>query len=95
MTRRGLGAVRQDQLLSMSGRRRTDPRRYLDLALFLPSLAYSPLTEAEMESYIRFWESPAGQRLNAALFAAFDTVFRDVSQDLGRAAGIAMQGRDI
>ena len=30
-----------------------------------------------------------------ALFAAFDTVFRDVSLELGKAAGIAMQGRDI
>ncbi len=52
-------------------------------------------TEAELDSYIAFWESPAGQRLNAALFAAFDTVFRDVSLELGKAAGIAMQGRDI
>jgi Uncharacterized protein conserved in bacteria (DUF2059) len=58
-------------------------------------LAYAPLSEAELESYITFWESPAGQRLNAALFVAFDQVFREVSQDIGRAAGRAMQGRDI
>lgn len=58
-------------------------------------LAYSPLSEAEMDSYIDFWESPAGQRLNAALFTAFDRVFRQVSYDLGRAAGRAIQGRDI
>jgi Uncharacterized protein conserved in bacteria (DUF2059) len=58
-------------------------------------LAYAPLSEAELESYIAFWESPAGQRLNAALFLAFDQVFREVSHDLGRAAGRAMQGRDI
>jgi hypothetical protein len=58
-------------------------------------LAYAPLSEAELESYIKFWESPAGQRLNAALFVAFDQVFREVSQDIGRAAGRAMQGRDI
>lgn len=58
-------------------------------------LAYSPLTEAEMDAYVDFWESPAGQRLNAALFAAFDKVYRQVSYDLGRAAGRAIQGRDI
>ncbi|MFM7446175.1 MAG: DUF2059 domain-containing protein [Tabrizicola sp.] len=58
-------------------------------------LAYSPLTEAEMEAYVDFWESRAGQRLNAALFMAFDRVFRQVSYDLGRAAGRAIQGRDI
>ncbi|WP_128513596.1 DUF2059 domain-containing protein [Tabrizicola thermarum] len=58
-------------------------------------LAYAPLSKDEMEAYIAFWESPAGQRLNAALFTAFDRVFRQVSHDLGRAAGQAMQGRDI
>jgi hypothetical protein len=58
-------------------------------------LAYVPLTEAELQTYIEFMESPAGQQLNAALFVAFDKVFRQVSYDLGRAAGVALQGRDI
>ncbi len=58
-------------------------------------LAYEPLSDAEMLAYIDFAESPAGMRLNAALFTAFDTVFRQVSLDLGRAAGLAMLGRDI
>jgi hypothetical protein len=58
-------------------------------------LAYSPLTEAELDEYIAFWESPAGQRLNAVLFLAFDEVFSTVSQDLGRATGQAMLGQDI
>lgn len=58
-------------------------------------LAYAPLSAEEMDAYIAFWESPAGKRLNAALFTAFDQVFRQVSYDLGRAAGRAMQGRDI
>jgi hypothetical protein len=58
-------------------------------------LAYAPLSEAELEAYVVFWESPAGNRLNAALFTAFDQTFRQVSFDLGRAAGRAIQGRDI
>lgn len=58
-------------------------------------LAYDPLSEAELQAYVDFAESPAGHQLNAALFVAFDAVFRQVSYDLGRAAGIAMQGRDI
>lgn len=58
-------------------------------------LAYDPLTEAELESYVAFMESPAGQQLNAALFVAFDSVFRDVSRQLGAAAGVAVQGSDI
>ena len=58
-------------------------------------LAYAPLSEAEFDSYIAFWESRAGQRLNAAMFTAFDRAFREVSFQLGAAAGRAMQGRDI
>lgn len=58
-------------------------------------LAYAPLSEADLEAYVAFGESPAGLRLNAALFTAFDRVFREVSHELGRAAGKAMQGRDI
>lgn len=58
-------------------------------------LAYQPLTEAELLEYVEFSESAAGQRFSAALFAAFDQVFRQVSYDLGRAAGVAMLGQDI
>ena len=86
----------QDQILSdvwgQEEQLRTDTSTWLYSYL---GLAYDPLTEAELEAYVAFWESPAGQRLNAALFTAFDAVFRRVSYDLGRAAGIAMQGRDI
>jgi hypothetical protein len=90
------GALPQDQLLSdvwgQEEQVRADTSTWLYAYL---GLAYHPLSEAELQGYINFWESPAGQRLNAALFAAFDTVFRQVSLDLGRAAGRAMQGRDI
>jgi Uncharacterized protein conserved in bacteria (DUF2059) len=58
-------------------------------------LAYDPLTEAELAAYADFMESPAGKRLNAALFVAFEQTFRQVSYDLGRAAGLASLGRDI
>jgi hypothetical protein len=90
------GAMPQDQLLSdvwgQEEQVRADTSTWLYAYL---GLAYSPLTEAELETYVTFWESPAGQQLNAALFGAFDAVFRDVSLELGRAAGRAMQGRDI
>jgi Uncharacterized protein conserved in bacteria (DUF2059) len=59
------------------------------------ALAYQPLAEADLEAYIEFSRSPAGQRMNAALFLAFDTVFRQVSFELGRAAALHLQGNDI
>lgn len=90
------GSIPQDQLLSdvwgQEDQVRTDTSTWLHAYL---GLAYHPLTEAELQTYVEFWESPAGQALNAGLFGAFDTVFREVSLDLGRAAGRAMQGRDI
>jgi hypothetical protein len=59
------------------------------------AMAYDPLSDAELQSYIDFSATPAGQRLNAALFSAFDAVFVQVSRDLGRAAGLQMIGQDI
>lgn len=59
------------------------------------SLAYQPLSTEDLDAYIAFSETPAGQKLNAALFAAYDVVFTQISFDLGRAAAGQMQGEDI
>lgn len=59
------------------------------------AMAYAPLTDAELQAYIDFSETPAGQRLNGALFDAFDVVFADISRRLGLAAGQQLQGQDI
>lgn len=58
-------------------------------------LAYQPMTDADLASYIAFSETREGRRLNAAMFAAFDAMFADISRDLGRAYGRSMQGDDI
>ena len=59
------------------------------------ALAYQPLSDDDVKAYIAFSETPAGQRLNTVIFAAFDEAFRQVSFDLGRAAARQMQGNDI
>lgn len=81
-----------EQVWGQEAQIRNDTESWLQAYL---GLAHSPLTEAELEAYIAFWETPAGQRLNAVLFTAFDQVFNGVSRDLGRAAGQAMLGQDI
>ena len=53
------------------------------------------LSKAELDAYIAYSESPAGQQLNAALFAAFDGVFTPVSKALGLAVARELQGQDI
>lgn len=59
------------------------------------SLAYQPMSDADLDAYIAFSETPAGKALNAALFAAFDKVFIEISQDLGRGVARQLQGEDI
>lgn len=59
------------------------------------NLSYGPLSDAELAEYIAFSESEAGQKLNRALFAAYDEVFTPISRALGVAVGRQMQGQDI
>jgi hypothetical protein len=59
------------------------------------ALSYGPLEDAELAEYLAFSQTAAGQRLNVALFSAFDAVFTAISRDLGRAAARQMMGKDI
>lgn len=59
------------------------------------ALAYQPLTDTDLDSYIAFSQTEAGKKINAAIFVAFDAVMVQVSADLGRAAGQLMAGQDI
>ncbi|MFZ9198205.1 MAG: hypothetical protein ACO22Z_02560 [Paracoccaceae bacterium] len=59
------------------------------------TLAYQPLSDAELSAYLAFSETQAGQQVNAAMFQAYDALFEGISRDLGRAFGLAMQGDDI
>lgn len=59
------------------------------------ALAYSPLDTADLTAYAVFSESPAGQRLNIALFSAFDGVFDRLSREMGQAAAKFLQEQDI
>lgn len=59
------------------------------------ALAYQPLSDAELLSYIEFSETPAGRKVNAAMFQAFDVLFDRISRDLGRAFARSLQGDDI
>lgn len=91
----GQGLPRDQLMMDVWGQEeqvRADIRSWLEAYL---GLAYQPLDDAELEGYIAFMESPEGQRLNAALFVGFDRMFRQLSYELGRAAGVAMLGRDI
>ncbi|MGB7243846.1 MAG: hypothetical protein WBC93_17385 [Sulfitobacter sp.] len=58
-------------------------------------LAYQPLPPGDMEAYIAYSKSEAGQALNAALFAGFDVIYSDISYALGRAVALNAAGSDL
>jgi len=58
-------------------------------------LAYAPLPPEDLQAYTAFSQSPAGRALNAALFAGFETLYRDISYALGLMAGQEIQGSDL
>lgn len=58
-------------------------------------MAYSPATDADLEAYIAFSESPAGRTINAALFAAYDAMFNRLSHALGLAAAEVMATQEL
>jgi hypothetical protein len=55
-------------------------------------MAYQPLSDADLEAYIAFSETPAGADLNRAVFNAFDQMFIDISRELGIASAKYMVG---
>lgn len=59
------------------------------------SMAYRPLSDAELSAYTDFSETAAGRALNAALFDGFDQMYNDISYALGRSIAGAMDGSDL
>jgi hypothetical protein len=58
-------------------------------------LAYEPLTDAELETYIALSVSPEGRALNRALFRGFNAMYDEISYALGLAAARQMQQQDL
>lgn len=90
------GAMTEADMLAQVWGQEADIRKETeDWLMPYLTMAYKPLSPGDLEAYIAFSESPDGQRMNAAMFAAFDAVFTGISLDLGRAAARQMQGDDI
>ena len=86
----------EDQMLAEVWGQEPDIRRDTIEWLYpFLAVAYQSLTDAELERYIAFSQTEAGQKMNAAIFVAFDAVMVKISADLGQAAGRLMEGQDI
>lgn len=90
------GEMTEDQMLAEVWSAEADVRAETEDWLFpFLHLAYQPLTEAELQDYVAFSRTGPGQRLNRAMFVAFDGIFSAISYDLGRALGREMQGQAL
>lgn len=86
----------EDEILSQVWSQEEEVRSETERWLLAFSLmAYSPLSDEEMRTYMSFSETPAGVALNRALFAAYDGIFTDISRELGRSAGRRMGGTSL
>jgi hypothetical protein len=58
-------------------------------------LAYRPLSDAQLDSYLALSLTASGKALNRALFAGFDRMYSDVSLALGLAIAARMAESDL
>lgn len=58
------------------------------------TLAYAPLSDAELGDYAAFMATPEGRRYSSAMFEGFGAVFETTSYELGRAAAEFMLRQD-
>ncbi len=58
-------------------------------------MAYQPLSDAELEAYIAFSQTDAGQDMTQALFLAFNGMFDDISRALGLASSRFMISQEL
>jgi hypothetical protein len=59
------------------------------------TMAYQPLSDAELEAYIAFSDRPAGRRVNRALFAGFGKMYDRQYHALGLAVAQQLSGQDL
>ncbi|MCF2870774.1 hypothetical protein L0664_06815 [Octadecabacter sp. G9-8] len=58
-------------------------------------MAYAPLDDADLQAYIAFSETEAGEHINRAMFESFDRLFTQISWSLGRAAANEMTSQEL
>ncbi|CAM3149550.1 hypothetical protein PANO111632_05305 [Paracoccus nototheniae] len=58
-------------------------------------LSYGPLSDAELDGYTDWLASAEGRAMSQLLFAGFDRAFGQTSYDMGLAAALRLQGRQL
>ncbi|WP_099824081.1 DUF2059 domain-containing protein [Oceaniglobus indicus] len=59
------------------------------------TLAYQPLSDADVEAYTALARTTEGQAMNQAIFGAFDAMYVTISRALGQGAAQFISGEDL
>lgn len=87
----GSGSAIED-VMAQEPQIRAETREWIYAFLLL---AYQPLSDNDLQAYIAFSESDAGQAFNEALFSAFDAMFMETSRLTGAAVGRELASEEI
>lgn len=90
------GSLTEEQILSdvwgQEAEIRESTTDWINSFLFM---AYQPVEDSDLEDYIAFSQTEAGERLNRAMFESFDQLFAEISWGLGRAAANQMTMQEL
>lgn len=86
----------EEQILAEVWAGEEETRTFISEWLYaILNLAYQPMSDADLQTYIDFSRTTAGRQLNAALMQAYGAPFDEISRALGRAAARMMAGDDL
>lgn len=80
------------EVVSQQEEIRSDSEAWLGAYMLL---AYQSLSQEELSDYAALYRSEQGQRVNAAIFQAYDQMYEELSYLLGRAVADQMRGQDL
>jgi len=90
------GALTEEQILTDVWAQEADIRESTTDWLFsFLFMAYAPLEDADLEAYIAFSQTEAGEQINSAMFDSFEDLFTGISRSLGRAAAAEMTTQEL
>lgn len=86
---------REALLADLAGQEPQLRQATLESLVSLMVKAYAPLSDAELQSYIAFTGSAAGQQLSVALALSFEAAVTPALRALGQAAGAISAGKEV
>lgn len=90
------GDLTEDQILTDVWSQEADIRaNTIDWLYSFLLMAYAPMSDDDIKTYLAFSASPSGEVMNRILFDSFDDMFDQISYALGRSAAKMMSAQEL